>query len=481
MTQPNVTITELDGALGVLPPTSGALFAIVGPCSSGPYDTPAAFARVKDIQANFVNGPAVEAAAHYIEKYGRPVLFTRSNANVAASIGTVDDAGVTGTSVVTATGTPTDDVELVVRILAGGTVGVAGITYQLSADGGRNYGPITALGVEDSIVAPDSLGVTFELDAGTLVTNDTWSVVAKSATWNSADITSALEALRTSQQFWELVQIVGPIDASTVVTIDGAISGMIAAGKYKAWVGNTRIPDVGESASTYATSLAGFAAASSKFGSLYAGGCKLTSSVSGRRYRRPPSFAAGAREASVSHEIDIADVNLDSLPGASIRDINGNPDEHDESVNPGLDDMRFAVLRTWDGFGGVYVNRPRVFSPAGSDFQLMPHRRVLNITHDALRLYFIRRLNKPVLVSRTTGFILEAEASEIEKGALAIMRATLLAKPKASGVQFELSRTDNLLSSRTLTGQARVIPLAYPEFVQLDVGFFNPALQLVAA
>jgi hypothetical protein len=72
MTQPNVTITELDGALGVLPPTSGALFAIVGPCSSGPTNTPAAFARIKDLQANFTNGPAVEAAAHYIERYGRP-------------------------------------------------------------------------------------------------------------------------------------------------------------------------------------------------------------------------------------------------------------------------------------------------------------------------------------------------------------------------------------------------------------------------
>jgi hypothetical protein len=481
MTQPNVTITELDGALGVLPPQSGALFAIAGPCSSGPFDTPAAFARVRDIQANFTNGPAVEAAAHYIEQYGRAVLFTRTNANVAAVVGAVDDDLVTGTSVITADGTPTDDVELRIKIITGGTRGTAGITYQISADDGRNYGPITALGTATTIDAPDNLGVTFHLTAGTLIAGDEWACVVKAATWNDSDITSALTALKQSQQFWELVQIVGPIDASTVVTIDGLIEGMIAAGKYKAWVGNTRIPAVGETESAYATALAGFAADSSKFGSLYSGGMKLTSAVSGRRYRRPPSFATGAREASVSHEIDIADVNLGPLPGVSIRDVNGNPDEHDESISPGLDDLRFAVLRTWDGFGGVYCNRPRLFSAAGSDFQLMPHRRVMNITHDALRLYFIRRLNKPILVSKTTGFILEAEASEIEKGALAVMRATLLAKPKASAVQFELSRTDNLLSSRTLTGQARVVPLAYPEFVNLDVGFFNPALQLVAA
>jgi hypothetical protein len=61
------------------------------------------------------------------------------------------------------------------------------------------------------------------------------------------------------------------------------------------------------------------------------------------------------------------------------------------------------------------------------------------------------------------------------------MRSVLTAKPKASGIQFSLSRTDNLLSTRTLNGTARVIPLAYPETIQLQVGFLNPALQVVAA
>jgi Protein of unknown function (DUF2586) len=480
MTQPSVTITELDGALGVLPPSSGALFAIIGATSDGPFNTPAAFARVKDLQTNFVNGPGLEAAAHYIERYGRAVLFVRPNTNVAAAIGTVNDDDVAGTSVVTASGAPTDDVEAAVRIIVGGTVGTAGITYQVSLDAGRNWSPTLALGTNNEIVMPDNLGFQFDLAAGTLLANDRFSAVASSATWNSADIQDALDALKASQQFWELVQVVGPVDTGTLATIDLAIAGMSSVGKYKAWVGNVRIPAVGETESAYATALAAFASAATKYGSLYAGGVKLTSSVSGRRYRRPVSVLTAAREASVSQEIDIADVNLGPLEGATIRDINGNPDEHDESISPGLDDMRFGTLRTWDDFGGVYVNRPRLFSPAGSDFQLMPHRRVLNITHNALRTYFVRRLNKPVLVSRATGYILESEASEIEKGALAVMRATLLAKPKASAIQFELSRTDNLLSTRTLTGQARVIPLAYPEFVELDVGFLNPALQVVA-
>jgi hypothetical protein len=298
---------------------------------------------------------------------------------------------------------------------------------------------------------------------------------------DSSDLTPALDALKATQVLWEICQIVPAIDADMLDAIDLAFAGMANAGKYRAWIGNVRIPTAGETESAYLTSLESiFATKSSKFGSLYAGACKLTSSISGRKYRRPVSFSTAAREAFVSQEIDIADVNLGTLEGCSIRDVNGNPDEHDESLNPGLDDLRFGTLRTWDG-EGIYVNRPRLFSPTGSDFQLMPHRRVMNLTLEVLRSYFIRRLNKPVLISSTTGFILEAEALEIEGGVMALLRSQLLAKPKASAVYFKLSRTDNLLSTRTLTGEARVTPLSYPESIELTAGFYNPALQVQAA
>ena len=105
---------------------------------------------------------------------------------------------------------------------------------------------------------------------------------------------------------------------------------------------------------------------------------------------------------------------------------------------------------------------------------------MLNLTELVLRNYFVRRLNRPIRVNPITGFILEADALEIEGGALAIMRSSLLAAPKASDVQFVLSRTDNILSTKTLTATARVIPLAYPEFINIEVGFYNPALSIAA-
>ena len=67
-----------------------------------------------------------------------------------------------------------------------------------------------------------------------------------------------------------------------------------------------------------------------------------------------------------------------------------------------------------------------------------------------------------------------------------VLRAALMAAPQVSGGGFaggdfvKLSRTDNLLSTRTLTGQGRLVPLAYVEFLSFGLGFYNPALNVQA-
>ena len=484
MSQPNVQITELDGALGIIPTTAGRLLSVVGVSSSGPIDTPATFARTSDLRASFGDGPAVEAAAIMIERFGKPVQFTRTGQTTAGSFpaGDVVVRVGSGTSVVIVddAGTaPWDDFEFYFGVVAGGTIGVDGITFKWSLDGGRTKSAVTALGTDALFIFPGSGGVQIDFSAGTLLAGETATFRGDAPKWNTTEIGTALDAIFASTVAWENALIVGDLAAADIDTIDPKFTAAQTRGKYRGWIGHTRMPLIGESEATYKAALdAIFASKATVHGEICSGAAKTISSVSGRQYRRPSGYTIGALEQSASEEINIADVNRGPVPGVSITDANGNPDEHDESLNPGLDDSRFTVFRTWDGLQGVYVNRPRVFSAAGSDFDIFPKRRVINIAHAVLRNYFIRRLSKPVRVDANTGYILETEALEIESGARAAMRAALLAKPKASAVQFTLSRTDNLLSTKTLTGNGRVIPLAYPEFIDLSVGFMNPALQI---
>jgi len=479
---PDVIITQLDGALGILPPSAGKMLAFVGVASLGAIATPAAFSRASDIQANFGEGITVEAACYAIERYGKPVIFVRSATSTPGAAGVLVDDGVLGTSVITndVSSAPLDDYEAGVLIVGGGTKGTAGITYQWTLDGGRTYSPITALGIAGTITIPNS-GVVFAIGAGTLLAGDTWSTRTTAPISDAAAVAAALTALGAALLPWEFAYVTAPILPTTLAAIDTAASSLAAAGKFRWFVGNTRMPNEGETEAAYKTSLDGlFGDLSCKSLSLYAGAAKTVSSVSYRNYRRPIAFSVAPRQSSVSEEINLAEVDLGPLPGVTIRDSNGNPDEHDEAINPGLDDSRFGTARTWDGVEGVYITWPRIFAPTGSDFQIAPYRRVMNLFCETVRLYMLHRIAKPIRVDKATGFILEADALEIEAGALAQLRTVLMKKPKASDVQFVLSRTDNLISTQTLTGDGRLVPLAYPKFIEIVLGFNNPALRVVA-
>ena len=489
MSQPKLTIYEVDGALAALP--VGAFYpAFVGVSSTGTVDTPLSFGSKTALTTAKGYGAVVELAAAYIEQKGRPCVVVNTGSTVAASFGSIDVTGVTGTSVVTAAAgiDCNDDYEVKVLVSTGCTVGTTGGYLQYSLDGGRTYSPPTALGTDTSFTIPNSGGVEFDFAAGTLVAGDYFTIRCNAPLFNSTELTSALTALRQSTLPVDAVVIVGELDGTTFDALTTAIAAFYAANKPVYFIASTRIPDDGESEGTYKTALdAIFTSKSSVYGAVGAGACEVTSSISGRKYRRPATFAWAPQELAADDHDNIAEVSGNALVGVSIADEYGNPKHHDESINPGLDDSRFVTLRTWEDRAGVYCNRPRLFSPAGSDFELIPHRRVMNLARRVLRSYFTLRLSKPVAVNLTTGFILESEAREIESGANAALRAALLATPKASGGGFtngdfvQISRTDNLISTKTMTVQGRIVPLAYLEYIDLYLGFYNPALALVAA
>lgn len=481
MTQPKVTLNELDGQLGITPPSTGELMAIIGVSTTGTVGAPGTYGKVKDVQNAFGAGPLVEAAAYAIANYGNPVLLIKATTGVPGSSGTINVSGVVGTSVVTTSvGVATDAFSVILLVTNGGTIGVNGIKLAYSLDNGVNFSLPVSLGVATSF-SPAGSGLTFAFAAGTLLVNDKVTLQTNAPTFDSSGLSVALTALGNSAVVWGGLLVEGTIDATTIAVLDSAFSGYGAKAKWRYFVANTRPPLIaGESEATYLSALTTiFSASSSTWGTLCAGTVKAISGVSGRAYKKPVSFVVGPMSLSVTHGIDIADVNLGTIPGALLTDSAGNTTEHNESLNPGLDDARFTVLRTWDVIQGTYVNRPRIFSPDGSDFQLIPHRRVMNKAETALYAYLIRRLNQPVRVNATTGFILESEALEIEGGANAILAGELLANPDASAARFVLSRTDNILSNKTLTGDCRVIPLGYVEFITVNIAFQNPALNAV--
>ncbi len=486
MSQPSFQIIELDGALGAQP-DSDPLLAFVGVTNTGPLNMPAAFARTQDVVSNFGGGPTVEAICFYIRTYNKPAILVRTGNTVAATNGTIDVTGVAGTAVASiASGTLADNnYDLQLTVVNAGTTGVAGITFTYSYDGGRTTQPLTSLGTSLTFTFPNAGGIGFTFTTGaTLLIGDTVKLRTFAPNWNATDLGTALGALKVSTFIWDIVYVVGNQDATSFAALSTSITSM----PEKTAIAHTRMPNIGESEATYLSAMNTiFSALANTQISLAYGAAKVTSGVNFRQYRMPISTPYAALAATVSPEVDVSAIDVGLLPGVDIRDVNGNVDEHDESANPGADDSRYVTLCTWDGEQGVYVNNPNMFSPVGSDFQFLQHRRVMNLAKRALRIYMQRRLSKPIIVNAKTGFILEAQAVEIEQGANSVLRGELLAKPMVSGGAFgpdsflQLSRTDNLLSTKTLTGQAGIVPLSYPKKITIDIGFLNPALSVITA
>jgi hypothetical protein len=481
MSVPAVTVNELDGQIGTLPVGTRCL-VVIGDTSTGTANTPASYARTKDVVAGFTSGRAVEAACRFIQLYNKPVIVIKAASSTIASKTAIVTTNVTlgGTSVITAGAAASidDDYEVYVTFVTGGTIAAAGITYQYSLDGGRTLSAVQALGVATTITIP-GVGIAFSLAAGTVVAGASCSFRTTGPTFTAADLAPAILALKNYVGAFDVVEFAGAIDATIFDAIETGMATEPLLSKVL-WIGHFRIPTIGETEAAYKTAFdTAFSAKATTRGMVCAGACESVSAISARQYMRPVSFEVAGRIASESEEIDAAAIDEGQLIGVNIADVNGNPKYHDERLNPGLDDSRATTLRTFDGVQGVYINNPRILCAAGSDFEFAQHRRIMNLARGALIVYFQRRLSKPILVDRTSGNILEAEARDIEAGANALLDSVLLAVPKASDVSVVLNRTNNILSTKTLLVQAFIVPLAYPKAIIIDLGFRNPVVQAV--
>lgn len=480
MSIPQVILTQLDGALGVIPPTQGDTAVVIAPANDGPVNLPAAFADPRYLVSNYDTGPLVELGSYLIAKGGKAVVVVRSEATSDGEPGTIDVSGVTGTSVASfdPAATADDEYEIYVEVVNGGTVGVDGITYKHSRDNGRTKSAETALGVATSITIPDSGGVVIDLDPGTIVAGDVIRSRTIPPTESTSDLQTSFAALQASIYAWDFVALGNVVDATKFAALDTWMQTLWSKGKHKKFLANTRGPDVGESEAVYLAAMAAaFGAYSSLFGALSYGYVKTLSAVSSSQLRRPAAWAAAAWAAKLKNPSrdDMAAPVLGPLPSDVQLTLAGNPDEHNEETNPGADTARFLTLRTIEGFTGTYVTRPRIFSPVGSDFVWWQYRSVMNRVADAVRRELTKRLRAPVRVSKKTGFILEQDAVDIENGVNAAVEAVVGAGPDVSAHRFVLSRTDPLLSNPLLNGSERIVPLAYPDQIGVTLGFVNPA------
>lgn len=471
---PGVFDTDQDGSTGVSPQTDPTgIIAIIAASSDASMviDTPQMFTDQTTAKTSGGSGPLVELGAFFLAITGLPIVLIRVT-GAAATYNAIDHTKVTGTAVPTSGGTtPLDTFLVQVKIGVGGVIGVAGIAYQYSIDGGETWSPVQALGVATSIAIPNT-GVTFTLTAAqTFVAGDLFTCTTTGPKVQESDIANALASLAATTLPWDGVFIDGDADATMIAAVDTWLSSLAATGEYK-WASlNTRLKTSGEDEPTYATAMQTIRnGASSKYSHVGAEGCDALSPI------REVYMVRQAHLGIVARALKNDMARMASVPGdgplASIRitSASGAPKYHNEQKNPGLDDMGFSTLRSIPRRVGAYNTLTRVFSPPGSDWVFLPHARVMNLAkqlaYDALSAITSLGIHTQKIKNQQgqiVRVITEADAQKIEELVNPEYTQQITGQNRASNATFTLSRSDDLSSNgpQTLTYAIQVDALRY--------------------
>jgi hypothetical protein len=191
-----VTIDDESGAQA-----QGELCVVLGCVEQNEDLTPRVFSSAKSILEQHGYSQAVDYAALHIEGTGRPVLFVGLPKATAGALGHQDSSGMTGTSKISVAAGANgylDEIDGVITVTTGGTVGVNGIVLSVSADGGRTEKTVR-LGTASTYTF-DYLGAVVSFGSGTLVAEDVFRFRVSAPMWDSAGIAAARTALAAQQK-----------------------------------------------------------------------------------------------------------------------------------------------------------------------------------------------------------------------------------------------------------------------------------------
>ncbi len=366
---------------------------------------------------------------------------------------------------------PNDAYELEVEIVDGGALGTATFKYTLDASNpvGGTYSATFVAPVGTLYVIPNT-GITLTFAAGTYVAGDTYALAALAApAYTSTEVIAALAALTADPREWGAVHLCGQAStaagSATMASVLDTQLEAAATGSFRYSHAIIEAADVSDS-----LLIAAFASFASKRVNVCAGFCRLTSSITGRGYKRSAALPLAARLSKVGIGVDLARVKDGSLPGVTYL-------HRDEQVTQALDASRFSTLRSLIGRQGYYITNARLMAPSGSDYRLTQYRRVMDkgcaVGRDALLDY----LNGDVRIN-ANGTIFELDARAIEANATSALNAALTQPGHVSAVRCVVDRTNNVQSTEKIKAQLRITPLGYAKSIDEDIGFTSPALVL---
>jgi hypothetical protein len=395
--------------------------------------------------------------------------------SVGANCPTSADA--TGSTVVTASGTPVDAFDFRAKIVRAAATPAAGAAIKVSLDGGRTYGEEVSI-VSGSYEVPNT-GVTFAFSAASCVVGDIYRLRTAAPTWNTSGLDAALDALAASGRDFEFVMIEGAVDRTSIATVKTWVTERETAGAYTFALCEARGQSTGETAAAWATSITGADPGFQGYdfencGFVFAGEALVVSAVDNSAQRRTGLRVAAAR--LLTSRLHESPLKVKNGPVTGLYpDGDASSVFHDGRTYTSLDSARFMCFQTVQGRPrGEYFITARTMASATSDFSEIQRIRVMcaaaRAALPAIALYVGDDVETK---TNGTGRITEAAAQAIEQQVAAAVAQAVKVAPNehVTAVAALCNRTDNILSTGILRVAVSIVPRGTVNTVTATIGY----------
>lgn len=356
--------TGIFGKIGVSPVESTSPIVITGNMDA---DT---------IREKLGNSPLADACMDSIENGASTIYVLPVKETTHGTISKAVHAGE-GKGTVEASGSPTNDFTIIVKIETGGLTNAA--TCSISENGGNTWNDEQTIPLSGEIQLQNTgINLTFEASEGnTFVAGDTYTFEATAPSANNGDIIEAAKRFKSSMVNVELIHIVGTSTPALWGSLESLGKQMeTEAGKPIFFVCEQRNVDENEKTEAYVEAIAPEA-----------------KSVKGRHVCVVSQWLRYVRMDGRTQDINMAGIftgSLASIKESSSAAFTGTggitypegkvvkllPDGIEDYIQQ-MDEARYVFLRKYEGLEGYFVAATNMTAPATSDFANIEDVRVM--------------------------------------------------------------------------------------------------------
>jgi len=224
MALPKVSITQVDGSLGIVPTVSTGLHVKIGAASTGNVGELTSFTSDLDAKNVYTSGRLLDSISVALAiAQGGPVYAMRMATSVAGTVSPVQTLLQTGSDGALATtgSAPLDDYLVIVKIVRAGKVGTSPYpTFTYSLDNGITTSDEIAVPSAGTYnIANTGLTIVFSNGATGFKVDDQFSFTTVGASSNNTDLSNALTALFALPIDFEFIHVVAPCDSTLATTV----------------------------------------------------------------------------------------------------------------------------------------------------------------------------------------------------------------------------------------------------------------------